>query len=182
MHGTNEKINYENSSYIFFFFFFSSLGKKEGRFLINKRISRIRWRRWEEGRRRFVFSVYLIIRGGTIVGELRAKMWHAMAQLCRASGNDKDVFDRRARIWLCKRDRLRKSTPPSCETSNYYVTFLPGGPSASAFVIQNIHTKFPAILCKYEIWQLLFPPPPTPSGVCVCKAVSGFVNYFGRNI
>lgn len=60
---------------IFFsFFFFSSLGKKEGRFLINKRISRIRWRRWEEGRRRFVFSVYLIIRGGTIVGELRAKM------------------------------------------------------------------------------------------------------------
>lgn len=92
------------------------------------------------------FSAYLIIRGGTIAGESRAKMWHAMAQLCKASGNDKDVFERRASIWLCKRDRLHKSMPPSCETSNYCVTFLPvvlqRRPSLSKIFTQSFRLSF----------------------------------------
>lgn len=126
------------------------------------------------GREGLCFSAYLIIRSGTIAGESRAKMWHAMAQLCKASGNDKDVFERRASIWLCKRDRLHKSMPPSCETSNYCVTFLPvvlqRRPSLSKIFTQSFRLSFVNMRSDS--------PPPPPSRCGVCKAVSGFVNYF----
>lgn len=141
MHRTNEKIT--KTRRIFFFLIWQETRKS--RVLI---IEGYRGYSGVVGKRGsgLCFSAYLIIRGGTIAGERRAKMWHAMAQLCKASGNDKDVFDRRARIWLSKRDRLRKSTPPSCETSNYYVTFLPvvlqRRPSLSKIFTQSFRLSF----------------------------------------
>lgn len=40
---------------------------------------------------RFVLRVFNYIGRCMVSGERRAKMWHAMAQICKACGNDKDV-------------------------------------------------------------------------------------------